>query len=133
MEPHVCKINRGPALAEEWVSIWNGGNAPVSLTGLELTDYTQTQRHVHVIRFPAYTDGTPITLLPREVAFVFTGHGQNAWRPRRNGGRELWLFAGRSAPVWNNDGDVAYLRHVETGEFVDSMTVGSPPRHPNGH
>ena len=34
---------------------------------------------------------------------------------------------------WNNDGDVAYLREVTTGEFVDSMTVGSPARHPDGH
>jgi hypothetical protein len=72
-------------------------------------------------------------LQPNEVAFVFTGTGENGWRARQNGGRELWLFAARQAPVWNNDGDVAYLREVATGEFVDSLPVGAPARHPNGH
>jgi hypothetical protein len=41
-------------------------------------------------------------------------------------------FAGKNAPVWNNTGDVAYLRKAD-GAFVDSMTAGDPPRHPNGH
>jgi hypothetical protein len=133
MEPHICRINRGPTLAEEWVSVWNAGPTSQRLTGLELTDFTRTQRHVHILRFPTYTDGSPILLEPGDVAFVFTRKGANEWRPRRNGGRELWLFAGREGSVWNNDGDVAYLREVATGEFIDSMTVGDPPRHPNGH
>jgi hypothetical protein len=33
---------------------------------------------------------------------------------------------------WNNSGDVAYLRRLD-GTFVDSLTVGHPARHPNGH
>jgi hypothetical protein len=47
------------------------------------------------------------------------------------GNDALLLFAGRSGPVWNNDGDVAYLRHAD-GRFVDTKT-GSPARHPRGH
>jgi hypothetical protein len=132
MEPHVCAISPGGNGFGEWVSIWNGGTTPVQLTGLELTDYTVTQRHVHVLRFPSYADGSPIVLAPREVAFVFTEAGRNEWRARADGRRELWLFAGRRAPIWNNDGDVAYLRKLD-GTFVSSLTVGDPPRHPNGH
>lgn len=116
----------------EWVCIANGGQNPVPLTGLELTDYTETQKHVHIIRFPKTTVGGTLMLGPGQSAFIFTGTGTNEWYTRSDGKRELWLFAGRSAPVWNNDGDVAYLRRLD-GTFVSSLTVGDPPRHPSGH
>lgn len=133
MEPHVCKISqKGTDARGEWVSVVNGGQTPVALTGLELTDYTKTQQHVHIYRFPKATSGGPLMLGPREHAFVFTGQGTNKRHVSDNGQSELWLFAGRSAPVWNNDGDVAYLRKLD-GTFVSSLTVGDPPRHPNGH
>lgn len=67
-------------------------------------------------------------LAPGQTAYLFTGSGPSERLPDG----DLLLFAGRQAAVWNNTGDVAYLRNLRGG-FVDSMTVGSPPRHPNGH
>jgi hypothetical protein len=69
---------------------------------------------------------------PAQTAFVFSGHGVNRWFTRDDGRQELHLFANRGAPVWNNTGDVAYLRRLD-GTFVSSLTVGDPARHPNGH
>jgi len=133
MEPHVCRISqKGTDSRGEWVSVVNGGATTVALTGLELTDYTETQEHVHVYRFPKTTAGSSLLLGPGEHAFVFTGKGQNQLHAGQSGKRELWLFAGRSAPIWNNDGDVAYLRRLD-GTFVSSLTVGAPARHPNVH
>jgi lamin tail-like protein len=133
MEPHVCRISQtGTDGRGEWVSVVNGGQMPVPLTGLELTDYTRTQQHVHIYRFPRAASGGALMLNSRETAFIFTGHGTNERHVYSNGKTELWLFAGRSAPVWNNDGDVAYLRKLD-GTFVSSLTVGDPPRHPYGH
>jgi hypothetical protein len=59
---------------------------------------------------------------------VFTGQGTND----RDRDGDLYLFVGRRAPIWNDDGDVAYLR-LGDGRFIDSRTVGHPKRHPNGH
>jgi hypothetical protein len=130
---HICKISQtGTDDRGEWVSVANDGLAAVSLTGLEITDFTKTQQHVHVIHFPATTSNTPLMLGPNQTAFVFTGKGKNTWFTWPNGKQELHLFAGREAPVWNNTGDVAYLRNPN-GTFIDTMTVGDPPRHPNGH
>jgi len=67
-------------------------------------------------------------LSPGNSAYVFSGRGEN----ERLDDGDLLLFAGRSAPIWNNDGDVGYLRRTD-GIFVDSRTVGDPKRHPNGH
>ena len=126
---HVCAVvPRTSDPRGEYVIVANDGPATVALTGLEITDYTLTQQHVHVFRFPAAADGSDLLLPSRSQAFVFTGHGSNV---RLDDG-DLLLFAGRSAPIWNNDGDVAYLRRLD-GTFVDSLTVGDPPRHPNGH
>ena len=57
--------------------------------------------------------------------YVFTGPGKGAWGQSGN----LFLFARRRAPVWNNTGDVAYLRRAD-GTFIHTKTVGSPARHP---
>jgi hypothetical protein len=59
---------------------------------------------------------------------VFTRAGKNKRGPNGN----LYLFANRRASVWNNTGDVAYLRNPD-GTFIDTMTVGVPKRHPRGH
>ncbi|MGZ4304940.1 MAG: hypothetical protein ACXVSL_08725 [Solirubrobacteraceae bacterium] len=59
---------------------------------------------------------------------MFTGRGKGGLS--RQG--DWLLFAGRSQPVWNNTGDVVYLRQTN-GQLIDSMTVGQPKRHPNGH
>jgi Lamin Tail Domain len=110
------------------VEIANGGVDRVPVTGLELTDYTATQQQPHVFRFPKTTENGTLYLGAGKSAYVFTGPGTNA----RNDDDNLILFWNRSASVWNNDGDVAYLRHTN-GQLVDSMTVGDPKRHPNGH
>jgi hypothetical protein len=133
MEPHVCRISQtGTDARGEWVSVANAGRVPVPLTGLEITDFTRTQQHVHVLQFPGTLDGGTLYLPPDQVAFVFTGRGENTWWTREDGRRELHLFAGRGAPIRNNTGDVAYLRKLD-GTFVSSLAVGAPPRHPNGH
>jgi hypothetical protein len=129
---HICQISqRGTDQRGEWVSIANDSLDPVTLTGLELTDFTKTQQHVHIYRFPATASGRPLMLGASQTAFVFTGQGKSEWI-EKNGKAQLLLFAGKRAAVWNNTGDVAYLRRAD-GTFIDSMTVGSPARHPNGH
>lgn len=126
---HICAIRRrGTDGRGEWVSVANDGAVPVAITGLEITDFTARQQHVHVYRFPLAEGGRPLELGQRQTAFVFTGRGRN--ERAQNG--DLVLFAGRDAPIWNNTGDVAYLRRPD-GTFIDSMTVGAPARHPNGH
>jgi Lamin Tail Domain len=126
---HICRVVPRPSDSRgEYVVVANDGPTPVALTGLELTDYTRTQQHVHIIHFPGTTDGGTLMLGPGEEAFVFTGSGRSDRLPDG----DLLLFAGRHAPVWNNDGDVGYLRDSR-GRFLDSLTVGAPARHPNGH
>jgi len=130
---HICKTSQtGTDNRGEWVSVANDGQAAVVLTDLEITDFTETQQHVHIYRFPPTTSQTPLILGPGQTAFVFTGHGKSEWITLQSGKQQLLLFAGRDAPVWNNTGDVAYLRRPD-GTFIDSMTVGDPARHPNGH
>ncbi len=126
---HICQVAlRGIDDRGEYVEVANDGSGPVVLTGLELTDYTSTQQRPHVYRFPALDDGSPISLAPRQSAYVYTGPGKNELSAEGD-----WLlFAGRNAMVWNNPGDVAYLRRPD-GELIDSRTVGHPKRHPNGH
>jgi hypothetical protein len=126
---HICQISqRGTDQRGEWVSVANDGPTSFPVTGLEITDFTRTQQHVHVYRFPGAEGGADLMLASGQTAWVFSGLGRNV---RLDDG-DLLLFARRAAPVWNNTGDVAYLRNAR-GEFVDSMTVGSPARHPNGH
>lgn len=126
---HICQVaNRTADRRGEYVEVANDGDEAVALTGLEITDYTATQKHVHVYHFPGAQGGAALSLRPGQAAYVFTAHGQNV---RLDDG-DLLLFAERSASIWNNDGDVAYLRNSR-GQFIDSMTVGDPKRHPNGH
>jgi hypothetical protein len=130
---HICQISqKGTDQRGEWVSVANDGQSAVALTNLEITDFTKTQQHVHIFRFPATTSKTPLMLGPNQTAFVFTGKGKGQWVKTQSGKQQLLLFAGKEAPVWNNTGDVAYLRNPD-GTFIDTMTVGDPPRHPNGH
>jgi hypothetical protein len=126
---HICQISQtGTDSRGEWVAVANDGLLAAGLSGLEITDYTATQQHVHVYRFPLAIDASTLLLYPRQTAWVFSGTGQN----ERLADGDLLLFAEREAPIWNNSGDVAYLRDA-LGHFVDSMTVGDPARHPNGH
>jgi hypothetical protein len=132
-EPHICNVNwQTSDPQQEWVQVANGGLLPVAATGLEITDYTRLQLNTHIYRFPATTENTMLTLGTFESAIVYTGQGQNRWHIDDNGKRWLLLFMGRAAPIWNNTGDVVYLRNPD-GTFVDTFTLGDPPRHPNGH
>jgi hypothetical protein len=126
---HICHVaNKATEPRGEYVEVVNDGATSSPLTGNELTDYTATQQHAHIYRFPAQPSGEPISLNPGQSAFVFSGYGEDALDENGN-----WLlFANRKAAVWNDDGDVAYLRH-SNGELIDSLTVGHPKRHPNGH
>ncbi len=126
---HICQIcQRGSDERGEWVSVANDAIQAVSLTGLEISDYTVTQQDAHVYRFPYAQDRTSLMLSPASTAYVFSGPGYSVRLPDG----DLLLFAGRAAPIWNNSGDVAYLRNF-LGQVVDWMTVGEPARHPNGH
>ena len=123
MALHICEVNlRGNELFGEWVLIVNDGQTAVNLRGFELSDYTRTQQKVHVLHFP------PDTLKPGDKVYVFTEQGRNRWATAN----ELHLYANRQAPVWNDNGDVAYLRNLD-GTFEDTFTAGAPTRHPNGH
>lgn len=129
MSLHVCAVV--PHTADprgEWVEVVNGGVGPVGLTGLKLTDYTATQARPHIYVFPPAVGGADLTLAPGRSAYVFTGPGNS----ERLANGDLLLFAGRHDHVWNDTGDVAYLRRQD-GTLLDSMTVGHPKRHPNGH
>jgi hypothetical protein len=126
---HICHVGRrGKDSRGEWVEIANDGALAVALTGLELTDYTETQQHPHIYTFPRAQGGGDLMLAASNSAYVFTRTGT----AERLSDGDLILYWGRGADVWNNPGDVAYLRHSD-GTFIDHMTVGEPKRHPGGH
>ena len=126
---HICQVNvHGSDARGEFVEVANNGSMPLAVTGLKITDYTATQQNVHIFTFPAALGGGPLMLGARASAYVFTGRGAD----ERTADDHLLLFAGRDAPMWNNGGDVAYLRNPD-GTFIDHMTVGDPKRHPGGH
>lgn len=74
---------------------------------------------------------SPIALNEGERAFVFSASVDEGWI-EAEGHRALVLSMRLKAPIWNNSGDVAYLRNGD-GTFIDHMTVGMPARHPGGH
>lgn len=130
-EPHICDLNwRTSDPQQEWVKVVNAGLSTQVLTGRRLTDETETQADPHIYVFPRYNDGAPIQLTPGERVFVVIGVGEGGWRPV-DGVNSLVLYWGLRACVWNNSGDVAYLRESD-GRIIDYCTVGNPPRHP-GH
>jgi hypothetical protein len=51
----------------EWVSVCNNGAMAQALARLEIADYTRTQQHVHVYRFPSARGGGTLTLAPGGV------------------------------------------------------------------
>jgi Lamin Tail Domain len=119
---HICAVvKRGSASPSEYVEIVNDGAAPVTVTGLELSE-SSGQDHQHVYTFPQGELGAG------ETAYVYTGKGKS----RRTRTNDLILFAGLDAPVWKDDANVAYLRHPD-GKLIDTMHAGRPPRHPDGH
>jgi lamin tail-like protein len=119
---HICAVvQRGSSSLSEHVEIVNDGGEPVPVTGLELTDCCGEQ-HKHVYTFPKGE------LDAGETAYVYSGEGTS----QRTHTNDLMLYAGLQAPVWKDDSHVAHLRHPD-GRIIDTMRVGRPPRHPDGH
>jgi len=125
---HICAIvQRGSDSRGEHVEIVNDGAAAVAVTGLELTDRPGEQ-HERVYAFPPGRDDGALELAAGRTAYVFSGAG----RSERTRSGDLILFAGLSAPVWTDASHVAYLRRPDGG-IIDTLHVGRPPRHPDGH
>jgi len=120
---HICAVvQRGAGSpSDEHVEIVNDGADPVPVTGLELTSCFG-QHHAHVYSFPEGELGAG------ETAYVYSKQG----RSQRMHTGDLILYAGVQAPVWKDKSRVAYLRHPD-GRIIDTMHVGRPPRHPDGH
>ncbi len=87
----------------EWVEIENMGSQPVQLEGFTLSDTANNE-----FIFPE------VVLAPGERLRVYTGSGTPA------PGAIYW---GSTSPIWNNDGDVAYLRAPD-GSLVDVYVYG---------
>ncbi len=119
---HICAVvQRGASAASECVEVVNDGAAPVSVSGLELTDCC-AEHHEHIYSFPKGELGAG------ETAYVYTGDGHS----QRTHTGDLMLYAGLPAPVFKDDSHVAHLRHPD-GRIIDTLRAGRPPRHPDGH
>ena len=88
-------------LKDEWVKVINKGSSSVSLSGWKIED----EGNKHTYTFPYYT------LNSRSSVTVFTAKGTNT---------ATKLYWGSDDPIWNNDGDTAYL-YDNKGELVYKM------------
>ncbi|MGE5457620.1 MAG: lamin tail domain-containing protein [Methanococcaceae archaeon] len=88
-------------LQDEWVQISNTGSSPVSLNGWKIED----EGNKHTYTFQSYTlnAGTTVT--------VFTGKGTNS---------ATELYWQLDDPIWNNDGDTAYL-YDDNGKLISKL------------
>jgi len=88
-------------LQDEWVQISNTGSPPVSLNGWKIED----EGNKHTYTFQSYTlkAGTTVT--------VFTGKGTNS---------ATELYWQLDNPIWNNDGDTAYL-YDDSGKLISKL------------
>jgi len=119
---HICAVvRRGSGSSGDHVEVVNDSAEPVPVTGLELTDCSG-QDHAHVYTFAQGDLGAG------ETAYVYSAKGKN----QRTRTGDLILYAGLEAPVWKDESQVVYLRRPD-GRIVDTMRVGRPPRHPDGH
>jgi hypothetical protein len=119
---HICAVvQRKSSSRSEYVEIVNDGAESVTVTGLEVTACAGEQ-HEHVYTFPQGE------LDAGETAYVYSAEGKS----RRTPTNDLLLYAGLPRSVWKDDSYVAYLRHPD-GRIIDTMHVGRPPRHPDGH
>jgi len=88
------------SLQDEWVEITNKGSSPVSLKGWKIED----EGSKHTYTFPSCTLDSQTTLT------LYTGEGTDT---------ATELYWGRS-PIWNNDGDTAYL-YDDSGKLVAAL------------
>lgn len=89
------------SLQDEWVEITNRGSSPVSLTGWKIED----DGSKHTYTFPSCTLDSQATVT------LYTGEGTNT---------ATELYWGSGSPIWNNDGDTAYL-YDNSGNMVASL------------
>lgn len=86
----------------EWVMVTNSGASPAVMAGWTLSD----DRNRPVYEFPQFTLGSGASVT------VFTVEGHDSADK---------LYMGRSAPIWNNDGDTAILKDV-SGHIVSQRS-----------
>jgi competence protein ComEC len=86
----------------EWVQVTNSGASPAVMAGWALSD--DSNRPVY--KFPQFTLGSGASVT------VFTGVGADS---------ATKLYMGRSAPIWNNDGDTAILKDAN-GRIVSQRS-----------
>ena len=89
------------SLQDEWVEITNRGSSPVSLSGWKIEDDSSK----HTYTFPSFT------LDPQATVTLHTGEGTDT---------ATELYWGSGSPLWNNDGDTAYL-FDDSGNLVSSL------------
>jgi hypothetical protein len=119
---HICAVvQRGPSCSSEYVEVVNDGAEPVPVTGLELTACAR-EDHEHVYTFPQGD------LAAGQTAYVYSGEGTS----QRSHTGDFMLYAGLQGRVWKDESCVAYLRRPD-GKIIDTLRVGRPPRHPDGH
>jgi hypothetical protein len=88
-------------LQDEWVKAANKGSSPVSLTGWEIKD----EGSKHTYTFPSYKLDVGSTVT------VYTTKGIDS---------AIVLYWQLDNPIWNNDGDTAYL-YDNTGKLVSEL------------
>jgi hypothetical protein len=88
-------------LKDEWVKVTNKGSSPVLLTGWRIED----DGSKHTYTFPSYTLNSGSTTV------VYTGKGMDS---------ATELYWGSGNPIWNNDGDTAYL-FDSSGKLVSTL------------
>lgn len=88
-------------LQDEWVRISNTGSSPVSLNGWKIED--EGNKHTYTFQ--------PYTLNAGSTVTVFTGKGINSAT------EFYWQL---DNPVWNNDGDAAYL-YDNSGKLISKL------------
>lgn len=101
----ITGIDYDPAVGRdgdgEAVTITNVGETPVDMTGWTLSDIAE-----HTYTFQDFI------LLPGASVVVHICNGED---------RDEILFWGRCSAIWNNDGDIAYLRDA-TGREISTFT-----------
>ncbi|RXA20579.1 MBL fold metallo-hydrolase [Methanosarcina sp. MSH10X1] len=88
-------------IQDEWVRISNTGSSPVSLKGWKIED--EGSKHTYTFQPYTLNSGTTVT--------VYTGKGTNS-------ASELYWQSDN--PVWNNDGDTAYL-YDNSGKLISEL------------
>jgi beta-lactamase superfamily II metal-dependent hydrolase len=88
-------------LQDEWVQISNTGSSPVSLNGWKIED--EGNKHTYTFRSYTLNAGTTVT--------VFTGKGTNS---------ATELYWQLDDPIWNNNGDTAYL-YDGSGKLISKL------------